>query len=635
MSDEKELIPFEATPLRGERLLVLAPHPDDEVIGCGGLLAQHLAEHRITRIVVFTDGTAAEGVDDPAVYREIRENEVRRGLQQLGGTPDLEFLRIPDRHLEEHRTAAGESIRAILQEFRPDLIVLPSPVEIHPDHRALSRAFFDVIHSSRDLEGSLALCNVAFCEISRPFQPNTLVDISAVSARKSDAIRAHESQLRIRNYDRYASGLNHYRAMTLEPETVAAEAFFVIPAPQLRTICWSDLEKRIGGTMPVESAAGELPVSVVVRTRDRLNLLDEALHSIFQGMPPARVVVVNDGGASPRDVVAPFGERVVLVDDPRSSGRSLAMNRGVERVETPWLAFLDDDDAYYPEHLSTLTRAMQSGPHRAVYSDAVSVFLRPGEKGIHEVRDRLRLFSRDFDRTMLAVDNYIPLPTLLVATEDFRSLGGFDPEFDLFEDWDFILRLSRLGSFGHVPLVTCEIRHFEGSGSAVLASPEGSEAFRRAKLRIWEKHRDLASPEAFADALAKQKLELQRTWSERVEQIGRGRHLERDVDRLEREKQTLIEEIREQHGRFLSAEAQRQRLDEVRLGLEAEVMRATGDAQRLARELETNKAAVASQSETIGQLFAEVERLNALMETIYRSRTWKIHSAVERLKGKR
>src|SRR5215217_793092 len=69
---EAETIPYEPAQLRGERLLVLAPHPDDEAIGCGGLIAQHLREHRSVRIVIVTDG--AEGGDAAA-----REEEARRG----------------------------------------------------------------------------------------------------------------------------------------------------------------------------------------------------------------------------------------------------------------------------------------------------------------------------------------------------------------------------------------------------------------------------------------------------------------------------------------------------------------------------------------------------------------------------
>src|SRR6186997_2561035 len=89
---EAEAIPFEPLDLRGERLLVLAPHPDDEVIGCGGLVALHLRDRRAVRVVVATDGAQAGTADG-------RQEESRRALDLLGTGAELVFLDFPDRGL--------------------------------------------------------------------------------------------------------------------------------------------------------------------------------------------------------------------------------------------------------------------------------------------------------------------------------------------------------------------------------------------------------------------------------------------------------------------------------------------------------------------------------------------------------
>src|SRR5207244_9308974 len=121
-----------------------------------------------------------------------------------------------------------------------------------------------------------------------------------------------------------------------------------------------------------------------------------------------------------------------------------------------------------------------------------STFISAGQ-----TRSRMRIFANDFDRDLLLVDNYIPLTTLLVRRDVFLDLGGFDPAFDLFEDWDFLIRLAQRGDFVRLARITCEIRHIEGSGSITLESPEGSERFRTAKLQVWSKHRALLSDEMF------------------------------------------------------------------------------------------------------------------------------------------
>src|ERR1043166_8506651 len=67
-SPESEAIPYEALNFRGERMLVLAPHPDDEVIGCGGVVFQHLRDGRDVRVAVATDGVEAAPGEERDTY---------------------------------------------------------------------------------------------------------------------------------------------------------------------------------------------------------------------------------------------------------------------------------------------------------------------------------------------------------------------------------------------------------------------------------------------------------------------------------------------------------------------------------------------------------------------------------------
>jgi LmbE family N-acetylglucosaminyl deacetylase len=650
--NEQDLVPYTCTPLRGERLLVLAPHPDDEVIGCGGLVALHAREGRRVQVVIASDGVAAEPTVDETAYREMREAESALGLQALGVERDPVFLRFPDRELATHQPGLRDAIRGIILSERPDLILAPSPVEIHPDHVALARALFDVVHEDDDVRGILAVTSVAFYEVSQPFQPNALVDVTSVLDVKREAISRHASQMRLRDYAGYHLGLGRYRALTLPAEVEAAEGYRVVSAGALRALTWAALCASVSPR--VESRAAEapdaIPVTVVVRTRNRENWLREAVASVLANDHPARVIVVNDGGASPAGRLAEISPDIVVVDHAESRGRSAAMNAGVERAETEWIAFLDDDDLYYPEHLSTLAAAASTGTARAYYTDAVFARMRRSDDGGWIAESKTRVFQQEFDANLLLIDNYIPLPTLLVRRADFLAAGGFDPSIDMFEDWDFLIRLSALGPLQRVPRVTCEVRQFPSSGSPVLAAPEGSTAYLDSKRLVWEKHRDRLTFEAFEA----QKRRMVAHFTRALELEGRARRIESDLDRLEREKRQLIEEIQREHQSALAAhretdatrqalaaaeervaaleaarvDVQRQ-LDETELDRQAR----NGECESLRALLDDHRTAVADQTATITSLHDQLGQLNGLLERMRSTKAWKLHLMLEKMKG--
>jgi LmbE family N-acetylglucosaminyl deacetylase/GT2 family glycosyltransferase len=636
VTPESQAIPYEAKDLHGERLLVLAPHPDDEVIGCGGVVARHLRDGRRVQVVVATDGAEAGAGD--------REAESREGLAVLGergAEAELTFLRFADRHLAENVEALRDRLVAIIRESRPDLILVPSPIEIHPDHVALSTAFCAAVQGDPALFADAATARVAFYEVSQTIRPNALVDITPFAEAKYAAIAAHHSQTALHEYVSYARGLNAFRSMTL-PGAAFAEAYWIIELPKLRTMPFSALRQAIGEPPRVEVVQEPLPVSVVVRTKDRPVLLAEALESIRATRYPCEVVVVNDGGARPAV------EGVKLIEHETSRGRSEAANAGVRAATNAFVCFLDDDDRWYPEHLETLAHAARDSQHAARdsqhaawYSDAVSAFVRRGASGRYETEKTLRLFSRDFDPALLLADNYIPLPTLLIPRASLLDAGGFDPAFDLFEDWDLLIRLSQRGAFVHVPRITCEIRHVADAGSITMANPEGSSQFREAKKRIWAKHAARLSNDVFADALESLKSEMAAATNDAIDARGARHHMETDLARLEREKQTLIADVTALHARIGALTLEAASLHAANDTLGTTLGQALEKVQRerdqlLVRvgELGEHRAAFEEGQRTITVLYSEIARLQNLLDTIYGSRTWKLHTIVERMKGR-
>lgn len=636
---EQQMVPYTASELRGERLLILAPHPDDEVIGCGGLIALHARDKRQIRVLIASDGTAATDTAG-SDYAALRELESVSGLKDLGG-PAPKFLRLPDRHLADHQDHLKKILKEEIREFLPDLIAVPSPIEVHPDHLALTRALVDLVQSDEELVGELAVSRVAFYEVSQPIQPNALVDITACADAKYRAIGRHASQNDIRDYEWFARGLNQYRSMTLFPAARYAEGYHVMEMTRVRTDPWSRLAAEVGGKSQIQVTAEAVPISVIIRTRNRERWLHQAVDSVRANQYPASMIVVNDGGAPPPDL----GDKTTVLEQSRTVGRSEAMNIGVRAAKTPFVAFLDDDDLYYPEHLSTLAAATHASSQAAYYTDALSTFHEPADDGSFRETARLRLFAQEFDRDLLLFDNYIPLPTLLVRRDDFLRVGGFNKTYDLLEDWDFLIRLSQHGSFLRIPRLTCEIRHFRGGDSAILGSPEDSARFREAKLKIWQNYSERLTPDVIATVFEKQKRRINDLFGQVVDKRGLARHLERDVTRLDREKTLLLEQLQTVHGTLQDNEA-RFRSTEAQLNMALAESRTTvgklsEDIQKYLSHIRTLDQAIASKDSAIGEkdrltasLFSEVNRLNDLLNQIYQSRTWKLHRLVEKLTGR-
>ena len=217
--DESSLIPYEATELSGARILVLAAHPDDEVLGAGGTLASRAGKAEAILVWIATDGGRQEGVEpaDASAYGQMRRGESLRAAERLGLEPPR-FGALPDRELAGAREALGAALSSLLEEFRPDLVLCPSPVEIHPDHRALAETLYERVARSRPTDPDHDLyrfLRLAYYEISHPLLPNALVDISAVAEKKDEALAAYASQQAVRDYAGALGGLNAYRRLTL------------------------------------------------------------------------------------------------------------------------------------------------------------------------------------------------------------------------------------------------------------------------------------------------------------------------------------------------------------------------------------------------------------------------------------
>lgn len=191
------------------RVLVLAPHPDDETIGCGGCLLLHRRQGDPVKVVFLTDGAAG---GPPA----LRRAEARRAARVLG-VRALEFWGYPDGALAGV-PGLSRRLRELLEQERPDIVYRTSASDPHPDHRALGVR----------LRAAASRARVGFLDCryevwSMP-QPSAVADVSTVFARKLRALRQYRSQLRHGGHPRRVSRINACRGLFF-PGVRYAEAF--------------------------------------------------------------------------------------------------------------------------------------------------------------------------------------------------------------------------------------------------------------------------------------------------------------------------------------------------------------------------------------------------------------------------
>ena len=173
------------------RVLVIAPHADDEVLGCGGTLTRHVARGDEVEVIILTDGArgTSDGSTDLELVRQRRQEAVA-GMALLG-VSKCEFWELPEGHEPDAGVLGALSLRLAMRicGSKPDLVFAPWIGEGHADH----------YHAARLVRLGLALS--AFdglalgYEVWTPLEPRWLVDVSEVWERKRAAVNEHTSQL--------------------------------------------------------------------------------------------------------------------------------------------------------------------------------------------------------------------------------------------------------------------------------------------------------------------------------------------------------------------------------------------------------------------------------------------------------
>jgi LmbE family N-acetylglucosaminyl deacetylase len=188
------------------KVLVLAPHPDDESIGCGGAACLHSQAGDSVVAVYLTSGeTGLKHFSRDEAWR-IRESEARQAAEILG-IKELHFLHGTDWSVAQEVSKLAAALRPLLAAERPEVVYLPHVREWHPDHKAATPILEEALADS-----GVKRVRLRAYEIWTPLSEfQHLENIDSVMARKILAIRAHRSQLDQLSYADAIQGLNRYR----------------------------------------------------------------------------------------------------------------------------------------------------------------------------------------------------------------------------------------------------------------------------------------------------------------------------------------------------------------------------------------------------------------------------------------
>jgi LmbE family N-acetylglucosaminyl deacetylase len=223
----------------GGRIVVLAPHMDDEIIGCGGTLYQHLLQGATITVLYLTDGRFAGELPQAGAREQrrqqapslvaVRRQEALLAMQTLGIQNGI-FLDAKDGQLSSDHGLSSR-VREILHSIQPHLVYLPFFLEEHPDHRAATQILMDAT------EGAGFGFDCCGYEVWTPLFPNCLVNIDAAVTMKKRALRRYQSQLLDNDYLHASLGLNAYRSIALSgPRGRFVEAFFMASLQEYRDL---------------------------------------------------------------------------------------------------------------------------------------------------------------------------------------------------------------------------------------------------------------------------------------------------------------------------------------------------------------------------------------------------------------
>jgi N-acetylglucosamine malate deacetylase 1 len=220
------------------KILVIAPHPDDEVLGCGGTIARHASANDEVYLCVVTEAYPPEWPEDEIKKRKEEVFKVNRilGIRETHflGFPTVKLDTIPQKEL-------NDSIARVVDKVKPDVVYIPHRGDVNKDHRLVFDAAMVAVRPKQasTIKKVLSYETLSETEWGAPFAedtfiPNVFVNISGTLSVKLKAMAEYKLELKQYPHPRSMeaiSALAKLRGSSLGVE--AAEAFMLIREVQI------------------------------------------------------------------------------------------------------------------------------------------------------------------------------------------------------------------------------------------------------------------------------------------------------------------------------------------------------------------------------------------------------------------
>lgn len=179
------------------KILIIAPHPDDEVLGCGGTIAKYSEHGDDVYLCVVTKAYTPDWSEE---FVENRPKEVKR-VSEILGIKKTYFLDFPTVKLDTiPQKELNDALKNVINEVAPDIIYIPHRGDLNKDHRLVFESALVATRSApskiKKILSYEVLSGTEYGRLIKPFIPNVYEDISKTFQKKLDAMKVYKSELK-------------------------------------------------------------------------------------------------------------------------------------------------------------------------------------------------------------------------------------------------------------------------------------------------------------------------------------------------------------------------------------------------------------------------------------------------------